>query len=311
MIKKIDKKNKFVAMFDPNTGFYMRSGIMENGKDTGVDPFMTSFPELLDVGIMQTCVCSHKCNVDCYQKAKDRTGKNMSIEDFESILKQSKGKLFQCLDEKEIVLIRDINGCVQSKYIKDTKVGDIIYCGNNRFSRITEKFEKEADVYDIELVYGKHIIATSEHKFPVKDGLKTVEDLTVGETLLHTKNNFHIDCINVLDIVKMIIDKGLGESFYLSDCPGLSEVCEKYGIYRNSKKTVQIERIKNYLSEIDYSNATISRERSQYRFKAMYDITSSFMTLLGHYIGNGSKRTYVVSSTQTNMIETIEFLKKV
>lgn len=95
MIKKVDKKNKFISMFNPDTGFYMRSGIIENGKDTGVDPFMTSFPELLDVGIMQTCVCSHRCNVDCYQKAIERTGKNMSIEDFESILKQSQGKLFQ------------------------------------------------------------------------------------------------------------------------------------------------------------------------------------------------------------------------
>ena len=95
MIKKIDKKNKFVSMFNPDTGFYMRSGVIENGKDTGVDPFMTSFPELLDIGIMQTCVCSHKCNVDCYQKAIERTGNNMSVEDFESILKQSKGKLFQ------------------------------------------------------------------------------------------------------------------------------------------------------------------------------------------------------------------------
>ena len=95
MIRKIDEKNKFVSMFDPDTGFYMRSGIIENGKDTGVDPFMTSFPELLDIGIMQTCVCSHRCNVDCYQKAIERTGKNMSVEDFESIIKQSHGKLFQ------------------------------------------------------------------------------------------------------------------------------------------------------------------------------------------------------------------------
>ena len=33
MIKKIDKKNRFVSMFNPDTGFYMRSGIIdENGK---------------------------------------------------------------------------------------------------------------------------------------------------------------------------------------------------------------------------------------------------------------------------------------
>lgn len=95
MIRKIDLKNKFVSLFNPNNGFYMRSGIIVNGKDTGVDPFMASFPELLDIGIMQTCVCSHRCNVDCYQKAIDRTGNNMSVADFESILKQGKGKLLQ------------------------------------------------------------------------------------------------------------------------------------------------------------------------------------------------------------------------
>ena len=72
MIKKIDKKNKFVSMFNPNTGFYMRSGVIENGKDTGVDPFMTSFPELLDIGIMGHCVhgvsgLCIKSGVQCYQ----------------------------------------------------------------------------------------------------------------------------------------------------------------------------------------------------------------------------------------------------
>ena len=85
MIKKIDKKNKFVSVFNPNTGFYMRSGVIENGKDTGVDPGSPSITEKLDIGIMQTCVCSHRCNVDCYQKAIERTGKNMSVEDCESI----------------------------------------------------------------------------------------------------------------------------------------------------------------------------------------------------------------------------------
>ena len=97
MIVKVDKKNRFYSKFNPKTGFYMRSGILdENGKDTGVDPFMCSYPELLDIGIMQTCVCAHRCNVDCYQKAIDRKGKNMSVENFRKIIEQSKGKLFQC-----------------------------------------------------------------------------------------------------------------------------------------------------------------------------------------------------------------------
>lgn len=53
MIRKIDKKNRFESVFDPSTGFYMRTGVIKDGKDTGVDPFMTAFPELLDIGIMR------------------------------------------------------------------------------------------------------------------------------------------------------------------------------------------------------------------------------------------------------------------
>ena len=92
-----DKKQRFACMFDSSTGFYARTGVLdEQGKDTGIEPFMASYPQLLDIGIMQTCVCSHKCNVDCYQKAISRTGSNMSLEDYESIMKQSYGKMWQC-----------------------------------------------------------------------------------------------------------------------------------------------------------------------------------------------------------------------
>lgn len=96
MKRFIDKKNRFVELFDTNTGFYMRSGVFDgNGKDTGVDPFMRCFPSLIDIGIMEKCVCSNKCHVDCYQKACDRTGNNMSLEDYCSIMKQCEGKVFQ------------------------------------------------------------------------------------------------------------------------------------------------------------------------------------------------------------------------
>lgn len=37
MLKKVDRKNRFVSMFDPKTGFYVRSGVYdENGKDTDI-----------------------------------------------------------------------------------------------------------------------------------------------------------------------------------------------------------------------------------------------------------------------------------
>ena len=75
----------FISMFDGNTGKYMRTG----------NPFMAEFPELIDVGIMETCVCSRRCKVDCYQKAVDRHGKNMSLQAFHRIMEQCQGKVFQ------------------------------------------------------------------------------------------------------------------------------------------------------------------------------------------------------------------------
>lgn len=99
-MRKFDKENNYWAIFNGNTGSYVRSGILEyidKGRliDTGIDPFMSSFPELIDIGIMERCVCKDKCNVDCYQKACDRTGKNMSLQDFKRIIDEFKGKVFQ------------------------------------------------------------------------------------------------------------------------------------------------------------------------------------------------------------------------
>lgn len=100
MIKKIDKKNKFISMFNPDTGFYVRSGVIENGKDTGVDPFMTAFPELLDIGVMGHCVHGAsglciKSGVQCYQNGLKTKFPNMSFENFKRIVDECKGKTFQ------------------------------------------------------------------------------------------------------------------------------------------------------------------------------------------------------------------------
>jgi hypothetical protein len=85
MIRKIDKANKFVSIFIPQTGFYMRTGVIdENGNDTGVDPFMTSYPELIDVGVMGHCVhgvsgLCMKSGVQCYQNGLNTKVPNMSL----------------------------------------------------------------------------------------------------------------------------------------------------------------------------------------------------------------------------------------
>ena len=97
MIKrKIDHVNHFISMFNTDTGAYMRTGVLnKDDKDTGIDPFMTNFPELIDVGIMNTCVCANKCKVDCYQKAIERKGPNMSFVNYKRIVDECSGKTFQ------------------------------------------------------------------------------------------------------------------------------------------------------------------------------------------------------------------------
>ena len=100
MIKYVDKKNKFYEIFNPKNGFYMRSGIIEDNKDTGVDPFMRNFPGLLDIGIMGHCVhgasglCA-KSGVQCYQNGLKTQIPNMTFENFKRIVNECKNKTFQ------------------------------------------------------------------------------------------------------------------------------------------------------------------------------------------------------------------------
>lgn len=97
---KIKKDKNFISCFNQETGFYFRTGILEDGKDTGVDPFMASFPELLDVGIMGHCIhgktgLCQKAGIGCYQDRLHSNNPNMSLEDFKKIAKQCKEKTFQ------------------------------------------------------------------------------------------------------------------------------------------------------------------------------------------------------------------------
>ena len=100
LIRKVDKQNKFISMFHTKTGFYARTGILENGKDTNVDPFMTSFPELLDVGIMGHCIHGKsglclKAGIECYQSGNTIHQPNMTLTNFKKIVEECKDKTFQ------------------------------------------------------------------------------------------------------------------------------------------------------------------------------------------------------------------------
>ena len=96
-----DRKYRFKTAFDTKTGMYVRTGILdENGKDTGVDPFMASYPHLIDVGIMGHCIhgktglCA-KAGIGCYQSGMLVGKPNMSVEDFRWIASQSRGRCNQ------------------------------------------------------------------------------------------------------------------------------------------------------------------------------------------------------------------------
>ena len=96
-----DEKYKFKYAFDSKSGMYIRTGILDkNGKDTGIDPFMASFPHLIDVGIMGHCVhgktglCA-KAGIQCYQSGLFKSESNMSLENFERIAKESSGLVNQ------------------------------------------------------------------------------------------------------------------------------------------------------------------------------------------------------------------------
>lgn len=100
-IRISDTRFLFNSFFNPNTGEYLRTGILDaHEKDTGEDAFMSSFPHLLDVGIMGHCShgLSGKCTASgthCYQSGASVKQQNMLLEDFKSIVDQSKGQVFQ------------------------------------------------------------------------------------------------------------------------------------------------------------------------------------------------------------------------
>lgn len=92
MILYYDKQFGFYELFNEDNGTLIRSDI------NGVDPYMRSFPELLDVGIMGHCSNGVYCSaagVDCYQRGKDNYREHMTVDDFETIARQASGKTFQ------------------------------------------------------------------------------------------------------------------------------------------------------------------------------------------------------------------------
>lgn len=99
--KITDDAYHFQFVFDTETGAYIRTGILgENGEDTGIDPFMASYPHLIDVGIMGHCIhgktglCA-KAGIGCYQSGMLVEQPNMTVENFQWIARQSRHRCNQ------------------------------------------------------------------------------------------------------------------------------------------------------------------------------------------------------------------------
>lgn len=96
MVYYSDKKFMFWELFNEDNGTLVRSDII--GKQE--NPWMRSFPELIDVGIMGQCkagkmgACKN-AGVDCYQKGAASVRRDMYLEDYKRIVSEAKGKTFQ------------------------------------------------------------------------------------------------------------------------------------------------------------------------------------------------------------------------
>jgi len=101
LIGAYDRKNNFRSVFDTETGFYARTGVLdENGKVTNIDPFMTAYPSLIDIGIQGHCLNGSRglckqAGVYCYQSGGKIQMPNMLFEDYKKIIDESKGKTFE------------------------------------------------------------------------------------------------------------------------------------------------------------------------------------------------------------------------
>lgn len=305
MIKIVkDEKYGFRTIFNTETGEYMRF----------YDGFQASYPHLIDVGVMGSCAHGRsglclEAGIKCYQDGLHAHKPNMTLDNYKKIIDESKDKLFECLEENEIVLKKDFNtGIITSVSIKDICVNDYIWNGTDRFIKVTGINKKAVDsIVKISMNYGKYIFATHEHMFPTHSGLKKVSELSLTDSFLENKTNFDFGEIYNIDVVKMLISSNNCGLFYIAG-PAIDKICEDKGlkIYRlNGRRSLKLENIKDIILNYDYSDCILFSTGPN-AINTILPVTKELMYLLGHYIGNGTKRSYVISSSQTKMIENIE-----
>lgn len=233
----IQGKN-YISYFNDATGEYLRTGILENGVDTGKDPFMAEFPELLDVGIMGHCthgklgLCA-KAGVECYQNGKTANAPNMSVQDFEKIAKECKNKTFQialggCGDPDEHEHFEDIlRICRENNIVPNFTTSGLgmteekaalckKYCGAVAVSWYRSRYT--LDAIDCLLRNG---VKTNIHYVLNKDTIaEAVERLKAGETA----DGFPQGINAVIFLLHKPIGQGSREKMIATDNQDLAEL---------------------------------------------------------------------------------------
>jgi len=219
-IMTFDKKNQFFNYFDNETGKSIRTGIYKNKKDSGIDPFMRDFPELIDIGICGHCdhgksgLCI-QAGIQCYQSGLTRNDPNMSLENYKKIIDESKGKVFQVAlggsgdpnkheNFKEILEYTCENNIVPNYTtsgldLKDEEV-EITkkYCGAVAISQYSRLIKNDDGNYIESNFYTENAI----NKF-LKAGVKTnihyvLGNNTIDEAVIRLKNDLFPRDINAI-----------------------------------------------------------------------------------------------------------------
>lgn len=297
-----DEKYNYTTIFNTKTGSYIRFS----------DERYASYPHLIDIGVMGSCqhgrsgLCL-KAGIKCYQNGLETHEPNMSLKDFKRIIDEIKPRTFQCLKDDEVVLKKDsVTGIVSSVFIRDIKVGDYVWDGANSFIKITGINKKTVDsIYKIKLNYNRTIFATEEHRFPTNNGLKLVKDIDLSDCLLIGSAEMQPSADLEIDIVKFLVQNNICNNYYISG-PVVDMICTKHHLLPTVPgHALRLEKIKDVILQYDYSECVLYTSGPN-KINAKFPITPELMYLLGHYIGNGSQRTYVISNTQLTMIQNLK-----
>lgn len=237
MVKYIDKKNRFVEIFDPKTGFYARSGVFDqDGNETSEDPFMRNFPALIDVGVMGHCVHGTsglciKSGVQCYQNGLNTKMNNMTLDNFKRIVDECSGKVYQ--------LALGGRGDVDQH---ENFVEILEYC---RKKRIVPNFTSSGLGFTSEIVDACKeycgAVAISEYRQPhtrkavkmlIDAGVKTnihyvLGNNSINEAISKLKNNGFDEGINaVIFLLHKPVGLGKESNVLLFEDPGIREFFE-------------------------------------------------------------------------------------